>query len=66
MAQNWRWTFIAIAAAVVLSLYVLTPTLMGWTSPENDENTSELPAIAKLFPHKGLNLGLDLRGGIYI
>ena len=39
---------------------------MGWTSPENDENTSELPAIAKLFPHKGLNLGLDLRGGIYI
>lgn len=62
MSQTWRWKFTAIAASIVISLYVLMPTFMGWTG----ESARLRPAIAEIFPEKGLNLGLDLRGGIYI
>jgi len=66
MSQTWRWKFIVIAAAIVVPLYVLTPTFMGWTGSDDSELGRQLPAIAKIFPDKGLKLGLDLRGGIYI
>lgn len=61
MPSNWRWKTITILASVVISLYVLVPTFMGWSASEGDR-----PAVAQLFPKKGLNLGLDLKGGIYI
>ncbi len=66
MPENWRWKALSIAVAIVASLYVLTPTLMGWSNELAEGDAAKLPAVAGIFPKKGLNLGLDLRGGIYI
>lgn len=68
MPQNWRWKAITIAVSIVVSIYILIPTLVGWSN-ETDigaKAAKDRPALAALFPRKGLNLGLDLRGGIYI
>lgn len=68
MPPNWRWKAIVIIASVVVSFYILLPTIMGWTQDISADETAskERPAIASLFPDEGLNLGLDLQGGIYI
>jgi preprotein translocase subunit SecD len=53
-SKGW---IIAILIAIFLSIIFLAPTLLGDTLPK---------WWAKVFPHKGLRLGLDLRGGIYL
>ncbi len=63
--ENARWKTISIIAVIVLGIYVLVPTLMGWVNSDS-ANVGQQPAIAGAFPDKGLNLGLDLRGGLYI
>lgn len=55
MTQSWNWKASATLIAIVASFYILAPTLI------------ELPeGISKLFPKKTINLGLDLRGGMYL
>jgi len=52
----------------LLSIYILVPTLAGFKEKkENLEAQGQpLPFYFKLFPDKSLNLGLDLRGGMYL
>jgi preprotein translocase subunit SecD len=52
----------------LVSVYVLVPTYGGFNAiREGLEKKGEpFPWYLKLFPEKELNLGLDLRGGIYL
>jgi preprotein translocase subunit SecD len=57
MRRASRGWIIAILIATFLSIIFLTPTFLG----------DMLPGWwGKVFPRKGLRLGLDLRGGIYL
>ena len=51
MTPGLKWKLWGMLAVIGLAVYALVPTFFG-----------PLP----FFPEKGLNLGLDLRGGIYI
>ena len=57
MRRASRVWIIVILIALLLSIIFLTPTFLG----------DKLPGWwGKVFPQKGLRLGLDLRGGIYL
>lgn len=57
MRRAYRGWIIVILIAILISIIFLTPTFLG----------DMLPGWwGKVFPHKGLRLGLDLRGGIYL
>src|SRR3990172_12965197 len=57
MRRASRGWIIVILIALLLSVIFLTPTFLG----------DMLPGWwGKVFPQKGLRLGLDLRGGIYL
>src|SRR4029434_10837332 len=68
MPSSWRYKIYLVIGAALLSLYVLTPSFFGFqTLRESAEKTgASLPWYVKIFPEKALNLGLDLRGGIYL
>ena len=63
MPSPERRKLILIGAAVLLSLYLLAPTFFRW-QPGPEDSTTQL--WQKLLPDKTLNLGLDLKGGLYI
>ncbi|MBX7148900.1 protein translocase subunit SecD [bacterium] len=64
MNSTWKWKTWGTVFAVILSVYLLVPTLFNFKTrfPDADKK----PAWAKLFPEKSINLGLDLRGGLYL
>ncbi|MBI2339546.1 MAG: protein translocase subunit SecD [Deltaproteobacteria bacterium] len=65
MTEYYKWKVIGILAAVAVSLYILVPTLFNLKSVADSEYAA--PAgLARYFPKKGINLGLDLRGGLYL
>ncbi len=68
MTSQWRLKFYLFLFLVGLSVYVLTPTLLNIPEiRENAQKTGEDPPwYVKLFPNQQINLGLDLRGGIYL
>ncbi|MBI3541018.1 MAG: protein translocase subunit SecD [Deltaproteobacteria bacterium] len=68
MPKNWRSHTYLSLALLLLSIYFLVPTLFHFsTLREKAESThSDLAPVTKLFPEKEINLGLDLRGGIYV
>ena len=68
MPKNWKWKATIVLLAAILGVYLLIPTAFHF---DKDWETFEtkgqpVPWFVKLFPDKTLNLGLDLRGGIYI
>jgi len=58
--SNLKWRGISILVAFLVSVYLVVPSLLGWFDPEG-----KLP-LKHFFPNKGVNLGLDLRGGLYV
>lgn len=54
MNSGLKWKIWVIFGSILLSLYALVPTFF------------EVPKPFNFFPKKGINLGLDLRGGIYV
>ncbi|OGQ48923.1 MAG: protein-export membrane protein SecD [Deltaproteobacteria bacterium RIFCSPLOWO2_02_FULL_47_10] len=68
MSSSWKWKFYAVIASVVIGIYLLVPTIFGFDAKMSAFEASGTPAswYMKLFPRKALNLGLDLRGGIYV
>ena len=68
MPTNWKWKFWSVIAAFVLGIYFLVPTVFNMedTRVDLESKGMDVPFYIKLFPQKELNLGLDLRGGIYI
>lgn len=71
MSPTWKWKSLVSVLALVLGIYILVPTVAGfqdtWQAAEKaDPNNPQVPWYFKLFPKKYINLGLDLRGGIYV
>jgi len=68
MSQSWRWKVYLTLFLALLSVYVLVPTFGRFNSLREaaEKTAAPLPWYVKLFPEKELNLGLDLRGGIYL
>lgn len=66
--MNIRTRFYLILGLVVVSLYTLVPTFGGFEGryQQAESGAAPLPGYVKPFPRKGINLGLDLRGGIYV
>lgn len=66
--DSWRWKFWGIVGSIVIGVYTLVPTFFGFSKLREELEAQEkpLPTHLKFFPEKGLNLGLDLRGGIYV
>ncbi|MDO8518728.1 MAG: protein translocase subunit SecD [Deltaproteobacteria bacterium] len=52
MTDSWKWKAIATLAAILAALYILVPSVFDLKSA--------------FFPKKTINLGLDLRGGMYL
>ncbi|HSA58885.1 MAG TPA: protein translocase subunit SecD [bacterium] len=67
MPHNWRNLTLLTLAFILVSAYVLTPTLAHFDQvrEEAEKNQSEPPWYVKLFPKEVIKLGLDLQGGIY-
>lgn len=68
MPKTWKRKAWMVVLATLIGIYVLVPTVFQlnkyWEASE--ANGAEVPWYVKVFPKKNLNLGLDLRGGIYI
>ncbi len=68
--MNTRWRFKAYLAFffIFFSVYLLIPTVLDFRLIREDAELKgdSPPWYVKLFPDKQLNLGLDLRGGIYL
>ncbi|MBI4411680.1 MAG: protein translocase subunit SecD [Deltaproteobacteria bacterium] len=65
MSEYTKWKVIGIILAVAASFYILAPTLFRF-GPAGDDAEFGASTIARYFPKKGINLGLDLRGGLYL
>lgn len=68
MPSIWKWKVVIFFALVVLSAYLLVPTFFGFKAKLEEAEASGKPLAwyYKVFQAKGINLGLDLRGGIYL
>src|SRR3989338_3815908 len=68
MSNSWKWKFYSVMASFVIGIYLLVPTIFGFDTKREAllANGQPVPWHLKLFPKKALNLGLDLRGGIYV
>lgn len=68
MPKSWRRKAALVLFATLLGIYLLVPTVfqMDKTRETLEANGQDIPWYIKVFPKKALNLGLDLRGGIYI
>lgn len=68
MPSIWKWKVLALVALVCFSIYMLVPTFFGFKEKlEEAEATGKAaPWYYSVFQAKGINLGLDLRGGIYL
>ncbi len=68
MPNSWKWKIALLIVLVFVSAYLLVPTLFGFAEKKEDFEAAgtPLPWYFSVFPDKGINLGLDLRGGIYM
>lgn len=68
MPNAWKWKVALLIVLVFVSLYLLVPTFFGFTEKKESAEVEglALPWYFSVFPDKGINLGLDLRGGIYM
>lgn len=68
MSPTWSFRFFGTVIATVLSIILLLPTFLGVKEMRADLKAKgqELPWYLKALPDDELNLGLDLRGGLYV
>lgn len=68
MTQSWRYKIYLILFTVVLSIYMLVPSLFNFKALREaaEKGGAPVPWYVKLFPEKSMSLGLDLQGGIYV
>lgn len=66
--MSLRWKLWGIVFSLVAGFYLLVPTIFNLPERRQTfvEQEKSAPWYFDLFPSKGLNLGLDLRGGVYI
>ena len=63
MLNRLMWKWIAIIGAIVVSVWLLYPTVEWYSKTAKERSDMEL---ARMRPKHILNLGLDLRGGTYM
>lgn len=68
MSQSWRLKVYLTLFLALLSIYALVPTFGRFNAvrEEAEKKNTGTPWYMSWFPEKELNLGLDLRGGIYL
>ncbi|MBL7684482.1 MAG: hypothetical protein JNK65_00395, partial [Deltaproteobacteria bacterium] len=68
MNQSWRLKAYLTLFTALLSIYLLVPTFGSFNAIRDEafKTGKPVPWYLKFFPEKELNLGLDLRGGIYL
>lgn len=68
MPQTWKYKLILFIVLVLSAVYLIVPSLAGFKEKLEiaHETGQELPWYYSVFQAKGINLGLDLRGGIYL
>jgi len=68
MSSRWRYQTYLALFLIVLSVYLLIPSIYNFRQLREtaEKQGTELPWYVNLFPDKQINLGLDLRGGIYL
>lgn len=71
MSPTWKWKSLMSVFALLIGIYLLVPTFFQfqpvWQAAEKENPTDpQVPWYYNLFPQKYINLGLDLRGGIYV
>lgn len=68
MPSKWKWKAGLVLFVTLLGIYLLIPTIFHMDKEREALEISgeSVPLYLKLFPEKTLNLGLDLRGGIYV
>lgn len=68
MSSGWKFKAWIVVISTLLGVYLLIPTIFKMDKEREALETEgkEIPFYLKAFPDKVLNLGLDLRGGIYI
>lgn len=67
MPKSWKWKLGLLVGLTILSIYLILPSILDTKAKREaaEENKAPLPWYFSLLPEKGINLGLDLRGGIY-
>jgi protein-export membrane protein SecD len=68
MSATWKYKFYGTLFAALLSIYLLLPTYLGLKEKREALKNAgqDEPWYFKLLPADELNLGLDLRGGLYL
>jgi SecD/SecF fusion protein len=68
MPAAWKWKAALLAFLTIVSVYLVLPTFLGFKDKFDKalETNAAPPWYFKIFPAKWINLGLDLRGGIYL
>jgi len=68
MPSAWKWKVALLSFLTVFAAYLLVPTFAGFKekSEKSMEEGTPLPWYFNAFPSKWINMGLDLRGGIYL
>lgn len=68
METNWKLKATALFVGIVLAVYTILPTLLHVKDKraELKKMGETLPWYYHVLPEKELNLGLDLRGGLYL
>lgn len=68
MPSKWKWKVMLLAFLTLFAIYTLIPTFAGFKeiSEKAMDEGKPLPWYFSIFPAKWINMGLDLRGGIYL
>lgn len=68
MSFSWKYKFYALFIAVLASIYILIPSFIGLNELRSQAKAEgkQLAWYYSLLPDQELNLGLDLRGGLYM
>jgi protein-export membrane protein SecD len=68
MSSSWKLKSFALVLGIFLAIYFLLPTLLGVKEKRIalEKSGDAIPWYFNVLPNKELNLGLDLRGGLYL
>lgn len=68
MSTSWKYKSWVFLIGILYAIYLLVPTVFGFKDLKAEAKKQEmkLPWHLHLFSQKELNLGLDLRGGMYL
>lgn len=69
MSESWKWKFSLSILLFLLAVYSLVPTFFDFEErilETQSQSSEESDLFSKIFPENKVNLGLDLRGGLYL